>query len=164
MVELFFAPKWIAALLVLSLSGAALAQESQQEVIPYSEKSIQAESERFYREMVERLNQRYNGFFERRELIRKRRELRRSGANEHRKKRQQWRANYEKARQEHILNRKEKEVDPRWELEWLELQEKKAKLVEKARKAYVVKRDEVENVRDQARKIPERLDVGLDRD
>ena len=113
-----------------------------------------------YKEMLNQLNRRYEGFFIHENERDRWERNRRSGVPAAKSKRNAYKQKRERARK-NFVRTPPPNMEParlRWEAE----QKRLEKLREQKRARYVKKRDEIEKVRSTARKIPGKKELGLE--
>lgn len=113
-----------------------------------------------YKQMLDQLNRRYEGFFIHENEKQRWDRNRRSGASEAKQKRRAEKDKRERARK-NFVRTPPPDMEPA-RRQWEANQEKLEQEREQKRKQYVKKRDEIEKVRDSARKIPANKELELD--
>ena len=115
------------------------------------------------KQMVERINDRYDDFFRRQHEIEAEREMRGREAGEIKKVRAKIREEHENARREYVKNRPPKrKEDPKLEQEWLEQERAWKEQNKMARNCLVRSKDELKAIEKKGRQIPEMKEYDLD--
>jgi DNA repair exonuclease SbcCD ATPase subunit len=111
---------------------------------------------------VERLNQRYDDFFHRRQRLEQEYQERLAGAAEVARQRAALAEQHAKARADYVHTHKVEKPDPRLETHWLEEQKVLRQQEELTRQRYVDDRDAILKAEKRGRRIPPMLEFDLD--
>lgn len=129
-------------------------------VFPAGGQSVSVGKDREYRQMLQELNKRYEGFFVHEQKQKRWDAKRKMGVSKAKEKRRKYSSERERNRKNFVR------VPPRnmepLRLKWEANQQKAREKRERFRMEFAKKRAEINKVRQSARKIPEKKEVGLE--